>query len=238
MKTKFSIEVPFFPGFYGTMLDTDNNYTEECEYLQGTYQEEGFEITDDDIEFNYDGYKKNVAEDFVNALADILPKDIVKSLQYESISSPRYYNFANDKVYANIELVDDWYERMENFIERHKTWFISRLREDWTSRDGFHSFMENSVPEWLKMLCDGDERYIGTTLGYMLEIENPVDNGEGLMWNLCETALEDNYVAGFMGLTDDAEQRYLEFKKEKEEQERIKELNDKLQTKIDFTEPS
>ena len=70
MSMKFNIELPFFPGFYESDLETsDTSYwaiKEELEYYQNDAYDNPDEraiyeqLTEDDLEFDYQGYEEEV----------------------------------------------------------------------------------------------------------------------------------------------------------------------------------
>lgn len=83
---------------------------------------------------------------------------------FESMDSPREYNFTTDRVYANIPLA-----MMKVFFnmskrENHAT-LAAVIGERHTSRDGFISYYANDVAEWLaKPLTDWDHNELGSLL--------------------------------------------------------------------------
>lgn len=83
---------------------------------------------------------------------------------FESMDSPREYNFATDRVYAHIPLA-----MMKVFFNRSKAEGHATLREvisaRHTSRDGFISHYSNQLSEWLaKPLTDWDHNELGSLL--------------------------------------------------------------------------
>jgi len=213
MSKIFNIQIPFFPGFYeSSLMNSDTSYwaiQEELEiYLQADYRKEHPEyqiLTEDDLDFRYSDYKHDVAEAFLEAWENRAP-EIVLSAENPSIDSPRYYNFRNDELFADVELRDDWKDVMHQFIASNYDWLQERIREDWTSYDGFMSFMSNDIDEWDSHLFEEeDERYISTMLAYMMYREN-----KEIRNDLAMSALEDIYAGCYVFITDDAKERIKE----------------------------
>ena len=158
---KVSIEIPFFPGFYETdLMNSDTAYwaiKEELGYYHDDLCDEHPEykhLTEDDLDFRYSDYEKDVAEAFLEVWELHAPADIVESVEFDCISSPRQYNFSNDRLFAYVELKDGWQDVMRHFIASNYNWLQERIHDDWTSYDGFMSFMDNDVDEWGAHLFD------------------------------------------------------------------------------------
>ena len=113
--------------------------------------------------------------------------------------SPRYYNFDHDRLYADIELADNWQSKMRHFMTENYDWLKDRIYEDWTSYDGFMSFMSNDIDEWGDYLFKQlDSRYISTMLGYMMYIANNEIRNDLVMY-----ALDDIYAGSYVELTEE-----------------------------------
>ena len=212
MSKTFSLQIPFFPGFYETdLMNSDTSYwaiKEELECLKDNWTGEHPEykvLTENDLDFRYSDYEHDVAEAFLEAWKSNAPEIVLGVGNFE-IDSPRYYNFRNDELFADVELRDDWKDVMRHFIALNYDWLKERVHEDWTSYDGFTSFMDNDIDEWEKSLFEEeDERYISTMLAYMMLRENKEVRTE-----LAMNALEDIYAGMYVFITEDAEERIKE----------------------------
>jgi hypothetical protein len=141
----------------------------------------------------------------VDAWKDHAP-EIVLSVEDVVMTSPRYYNFDTDRVYADVELREDWMDEMRHFIALNYDWLKERIHKDWTSYDGFCSFMSNDVDEWPSYLFEEqDTRYISTMIGYMMYRAN-----KEIRNDLVVIALEDIYDGSYVFLTEDGEQKVKE----------------------------
>ena len=209
MSKTFSLQIPFFPGFYESdLMNSDTSYwaiKEELDYFHEDYGGEHPEykvLTEDDLDFRYDDYEQDVANGFIEAFKSLSP-DIVEDVEFDFIDSPRYYNFRNDELFGKVTLADEWQDEMRHFIALNYDWLKERVHEDWTSYDGFMSFMDNDIDEWSAHLFDEqDERYISTMLAYMMYREN-----KDIRNDLIMSALDDVYAGSYVFITEDAENR-------------------------------
>ena len=128
-----------FCGLYeSTLYDSDTDY-----YLAEALADED---TSDKVEVDYDfnEFTKVAGEACVDSLEkELYSHDVVTNMDYVGMSSPRYYNYETDKVLIDVDY---------NFIAlvkycRHtnKDKFNQYLKDNYTSYDGFISFVENSV---------------------------------------------------------------------------------------------
>ena len=203
---KVNIELPFFPGFYESDLEnSDTPYwaiKEELQYYQEECDTPCKQLTENDLDFDYKGYEEEVRNAWVDGFRERMP-EIVSSLEGVEMTSPRYYNFETDRLWADVELRDDWMDEMRHFIASNYDWLKERIHEDWTSYDGFMSFMENDVDKWEEHLFqEQDGRYISTMIGYMMYRENKEIRNDLVM-----DALEDVYAGSYVFLTDEGKEK-------------------------------
>lgn len=197
MKNKFEIRLPFFCGFYESpFYNCDTLYwettDEEMEYWRDKFDDET--LTADDLDIDFPRFKKECAEEFIGVFEYCCP-NFIKKIEFSEIVSPRYYNFETDKLYVNVEFEEDWRDKIKSFMDDNKEWLTNRIKEDWTSCDGFNSFMDNTYDGWYKELQkdDADTRYIGVMIGYIMEVEN-----ENIYYDLITDTLEDFYVSEYI----------------------------------------
>ena len=83
---------------------------------------------------------------------------------FESMDSPREYNFTTDRLYANIPLAMMHLLFRKSRAENHET-LAAVIAERFTSRDGFISHYRRHLADWLeKPLSDWDHNELGTLL--------------------------------------------------------------------------
>ena len=259
---KVNIELPFFPGFYESDLkNSDTAYwaiKEELEYYQREYaynnpEEQAIyaQLTEDDIDFDDDRYEEDVRNAWVESFRGYLP-EFVLSLENVEMTSPRYYNFETDRLWGDVELRDDWVDVVRKFMEENSDWLRERIKDEWTSYDGFMSFMSNNFDDlshdedddywkcdksWYWHLFSGQsdrfECYLSTIIGYMMYRED-----KDIRDHLVMDALEDVYAGFYVYITDEGQARLDELKAQREED--IREgrivLPDPAQLEIPFTD--
>ena len=206
---KISIELPFFPGFYESDLEnSDTSYwaiKEELDYYTNELRDEHPEyakLTEDDLDFDYRAYEKEILEGFIDVWKSYAP-DFVETIEFEEMVSPKYYNYSTDRIFVTADLSDDWKEQVRAFMSENYEWLKDRIAKDWTSYDGFMSFMENDIRDWDAMLFEEeDSRYISTMIGYMMYREN-----NRIREDLVMGALEDVYAGSFVFIIPESAER-------------------------------
>lgn len=199
MKKNFEIRLHFFCGFYESPLyNSDTLYWEttedEMEYWRERFDDET--LTADDLDIDFPRFKEECAKEYMDVFfnnADC--PDFIKSMEFSEIVSPPYYNFETDKLYVNVEFEEDWRDKVKSFMDENKKWLTERIKEEWSSRDGFCSFMDNTYDGWYEELQkdDADERYIGVMIGYIMELAN-----KDIYDDLITDTLEDFYISEYI----------------------------------------
>ena len=220
---KVNIELPFFPGFYESDLEnSDTSYwaiKEELDYYRNDCENPCKELTENDLDFDYKGYEEEVREQWVKGFREYMP-EMVLSLENVEMTSPKYYNFSTDKLWADIEIKDGWEDDVRKFMDENADWLRRRIEDDWTSYDGFMSFMSNNFGDtshdededywgdksWYWHLFSGKsdrfECYISVIIGYMMYREN-----ENVRNDLVMYALDDAYAGSYVFLTDEGKEK-------------------------------
>jgi len=220
---KMNIELPFFPGFYESDLEnSDTSYwaiKEELDYYQNDCENPCKELTENDLDFDYKGYEEDVRNAWVDGFKEHMPEMVV-SLENVEMTSPKYYNFSTDKLWADVELKDGWEDDVRAFMTENADWLRERIKDDWTSYDGFISFMSNNFGDtshdededywgdksWYWHLFSGKsdrfECYISVIIGYMMYRENKEIRNDLVMY-----ALEDVYAGSYVFLTDEGKEK-------------------------------
>lgn len=199
MKKNFEIQLPFFCGFYESPLyNCDTLYWEttenEMEYWRDRFDDET--LTADDLDIDFPRFTEECAKAYMDVFfnnADC--PGFIKSMEFSKIVSPSYYNFETDRLFVNVEFEEDWRDKVKTFMDENKEWLTERIKKDWSSRDGFFSFMDNTYEGWYEELQsdDADERYIGVMIGYIMYCEN-----EDIYDDLITDTLENFYISEYI----------------------------------------
>lgn len=159
MKPRLVIKLPF-PGFYDSWYSDELHHIEEMEVenseeLERENHAPEIRLETDDIvnAFNechdWATTREKTARAFVDAFRYVLADnyEIQLDIEYESMSSPRFYNFETDRVFAHItrrSVANLW---RINRADRFES-FRQVLKERHTSRSGFISFYDNDARGW------------------------------------------------------------------------------------------
>lgn len=93
------------------------------------------------------------AKDYVAAFSDY----IGVPMEFESMQSPREYNFTTDRIFVNIKNEDFW--AMWKKLQRDN--FVAKCKERFTNRSGFISFYNPDFRYW-KNMAEWDFNQFGT----------------------------------------------------------------------------
>lgn len=163
---KVKTYLPLFRGFYGSHWDDPCFDGEEDIYNlpEGMYFEEFVD---------WNAYHEHIAKEMCNEVQYLL-SDFVSDIEFERISSPKYYNFENDAIHCEITFDED---KILEYIELNKSKFNDYIKFSYTSVDGFISSYPNNAPEWLEGWQD-DSHKVGSILQFICsneEMEEPWD---------------------------------------------------------------
>jgi hypothetical protein len=105
---------------------------------------------------SYGDVFQRYAENYVSILREKLE---LPSLTFEEMTSPRFYNFETDRIFASISRQDLARILALVFGERLKR----KICEMFTSRSGFRSFYSNDMADW-PSFDDWDHNHVGAVL--------------------------------------------------------------------------
>lgn len=110
---------------------------------------------------------------------------------FESMDSPREYNFTTDRVYAHIPLAVMRHILRQSKAEGHAT--LARvIADNFTSRDGFSSFYSNDAADWLaKPLQDWDHNELGHLLMAGLALAGLDPESDEFGYEVTDKVIED-----------------------------------------------
>lgn len=168
-----------FPGFYESSLSREI----DCQAEQfAEYEEENRQAEDGipeylrltaseicEILFDVTRHRiayEQIAKDYAEAFAAIVDErlEFESGIVFESMTSPKYYNFESDRLF--VEIPQSTVEKMFALSADtgHET-LKQALRDRFTSYDGFSSHYSNDLDDWLsKPLADWDHNEVGALL--------------------------------------------------------------------------
>lgn len=164
---KTLVQIPF-QGFYESVHDAnfDSCIESELEHLDLNY---------DDCEINIE--RSAYAVQYVEAIRNEYNFNF---LEFESLSSPREYNFETDRIFAYADL-NELIELLMVNKDGFKTWLLKRM----ASRDGFIPHYSNVLLDWGNVYANWDFNQWGLLLEYYhSEIEEVEETY--LVENACE----------------------------------------------------
>ena len=140
-------------------------------------------------------------------------------MTYKCFKSPREYNFETDKIFIEIE-ENHATDFIEHIVKNYKKELEEKIKQRFTSRDGFWSHYKNGLDLWTQDYSEWDCNMIGTCfeLFDFDELHFYESLSETIINNLGNTLGKDG-----IDLLD---------KKQKEKDK--KELIDKQQLKLNF----
>lgn len=130
----------------------------------------------------YEGYAKLYCKNF--ATLHKIP------LRFESLNSPREYNFTTDRIFAHISPATA--QRIHDRVPPMT--LATEIKARFTSRDGFSSFYSNDLqdPEWQAPLGEWDHNMLGTLISAYLRQENSEESLHEQEWEMvddCNSAI-------------------------------------------------
>lgn len=169
----FKTFLPCFVGFYNSFLDFDEIFEDEMNEINNERECKGFDILDfySDVNFDYVAYNIKVSQLYCEVMQSVLINelDLNCKIKYESLYSPKEYNFKTDSVNIEIKILLKDQKVLNNLIKENYDQLASLIKDGYTSRDGFNSFYSNNIDEWLN---PNDDYYLHCShkLGAMLEM--------------------------------------------------------------------
>jgi hypothetical protein len=162
--------LPGFPGFYESILSSQCDREEEM-IIENETSEEGREWSGRDPQdladaiywaADYSAAYLDVAREYVDSWSRHMRDAAGLNFgTFESMESPREYNFTTDRVFLTVPL-----STLQAILDRvPRDMLRDCIREQFTSRAGFCSFYSNDLDNWLeKPLAEWDHNECGTLL--------------------------------------------------------------------------
>ena len=227
---KLESTIPF-DGFYESFISDDIDYQigQQIEWDSDIYdlnEDEQQILWDNYLDINRSYFYNQIAEDYTNFYIDALNerlKGFTLKATYKFFTSPREYNFSTDKIFIEIE-ENHAIDFIKYIIKNYKKELEEKIKQRFTSRDGFISYYKNSLDLWIDDYSEWDCNMIGTCF----ELFNLEE--EDINYSLRDYLTES--IMNNLGNTLGQEGIDLLDKKQKEKDK--KELMDKQQLKLNF----
>lgn len=161
--TQFLTTVPF-SGFYCSPHESDLDHA-----LERMFDHEGAGYANPDLidaardTIDWACVHEAYAAEYVSAMR----AEYGIGLTFEGLSSPKYYNFETDRIFAHIDR--DGLAMIARAVPRAA--LRKAVKARFTSRDGFISGYPASLADWPARLSDWDHNQIGTLLSVYLDQE-------------------------------------------------------------------
>lgn len=185
-----------FHGFYETSHSAALDDAVES-FFQ--YDDHGNSNIPDDVYIttNYHKWFIEYSKAYVVAFNDFFKDEtgIELGLEFESLNSPKEYNFTTDRIYCytNKAALNALYDKVttENLA--------ARVKERFTSRDGFISFYPNDLSKWPTIVFDYDPNQIETLIEAVCVQEMGADYDDKLKsWDLMESYAGNGYYENWL----------------------------------------
>jgi len=176
MKT-FKTYLPVFTGFYNTIFQANNEDCEIDDINMHRRNKNMNEISFDDCNFNYVEYHEEISKCVTEYLHNELKEiNIVDSIKFEALYSPREYNFHNDSINVEINLTDDNIKTIKKYLYDNIDLYRQYLKDNYTSCSGFISYFPNHLEGWQELTKDFTEytdkmHVLGSILEFICEME-------------------------------------------------------------------
>lgn len=138
------------PGFYESVLFNSDMEYEINQSNQLDCESEDMDYVKREVK-DFKGYCNDVCKEITDGLLEpILTKDeeICDSVEFDSLSSPRYYNFTTDKLNLKLNIDLELLRDMILSNEDMKQGFDDYLKTCYSSRSGFCSFVANNIKDY------------------------------------------------------------------------------------------
>ena len=227
---KLESTIPF-DGFYESFIsdDIDHQIGQQIEWDTDIYdlnEDEQQILWDNYLSINRSYLYNQIAEDYTNFYIEILNRRLegfTLKAKFNLLTSPREYNFETDRIFIDIER-DHAIDFIKYIIKNYKKELEEKIKDRFTSRDGFWSHYKNGLDLWTQDYSEWDHNQIGTCFE-LFDLEEE-DINYSLREYLSETIMDN------LGNTLGQEGIDLLDKKQKEKDK--KELMEKQQLKLNF----
>ncbi len=159
---KLESTIPFC-GFYCSFIDDDiyHQIGQQIEWDCDIYdlnEDEQQVLEDSYLSINRSYFYNEIAKDYTNFYIDALNDRLEGfnlNAKFNLLTSPREYNFETDRIFIDIEK-NHAIDFIKYIIKNYKKELEEKIKERFTSRDGFWSHYKNSLDLWTKDYSEWD----------------------------------------------------------------------------------
>lgn len=177
-----------FSGFYESIHDSEIDRALESEFSD---HETGCTINDALLHRAWDAVNFSaVRHDYAKEYAAQFAHNFgLKTLEFESMQSPKEYNFTTDRIFCFI----DYAELCRIIGGFNLSEFADHVKEKFTSRDGFASFYSPVLAEWGNVKT-WDHNQAGTALEFYAMQESGGEFDQWAEFDVIEPALCNGFL--------------------------------------------
>ena len=155
-----------FQGFYESIYSNSDEFMDD---EQETSEEYGLNYEDVNYEYtDFNRYKEDVSQKFlekyIETIKEELPYNITMDEQFlfkmiedtTFVVSPRYYNYETDRCYCKIQTNNETLTMIKDYtlgLDGAEEYILNNF----TSRDGYHSFITNDIRRWKELPAEDYE---------------------------------------------------------------------------------
>ena len=203
--SKTIVNIPNFEGFYCSWIDDEINHIarSEAEYYAEEYdlsEDKQQEIEESYCTQNYDKLEVEICKTYIPHYFEAIEDEIDFQLNasFESLTSPRFYNFETDRLFVEID--DIKITMLMNWIFNNKLERLKEVvRDRFTPRSGYIPNYSNDLEAWGEV-DTWDYNQLGTALLVF------VDEYADFNYTLHESVSEVIYGQIFNTLSDEMQE--------------------------------
>lgn len=141
--------LPVFSGFYGTIWEADTSM--EIDYINDQRKVLGLPAIEyEDCQFDFSQYETDVCQKLTCLIEkELIDRKLIKSIQFETVRSPKEYNFKNDSVDIVVTLTKKNEKTIMKYLDSNRNAFASYLKKRYTSYSGFISSYPNNIDGYM-----------------------------------------------------------------------------------------
>ena len=165
---KLESTIPF-DGFYNSYISSDIEHQigQQIEWDTDIYdlnEDEQQILEDNYLNVNRSSFYNEIAKHYTDLYIDALNERLEGfrlNAKFKLLTSPREYNFETDRIFIDIEK-DHAIDFIKYIIKNYKKELEEKIKQRFTSRDGFWSHYKNGLDLWTQDYSEWDCNMIGT----------------------------------------------------------------------------